>query len=90
MKRAGLTPEVRLAHIAEADRQHRKGAQDLRRLVGQAREVGISWEAIGDALGVTRQAAQQRFGRNPVMDQLAANDELGTNIAAEQLSKGRP
>ena len=34
-------------------------------LVGFARDAGASWAAIGDALGVTTQAAHQRFGRKP-------------------------
>ncbi len=34
----------------------------LQRAVGSARAAGLSWEAIGAELGVSRQAAQQRFG----------------------------
>lgn len=33
----------------------------LRMIVGQARAEGVSWKSIGDRLGVSRQAAQQRF-----------------------------
>jgi hypothetical protein len=31
-------------------------------LVGEARAHGVAWSAIGNSLGVTKQAAQQRFG----------------------------
>jgi hypothetical protein len=32
-------------------------------LVTRARSLDLSWQWIGDALGMTRQAAQQRYGR---------------------------
>ncbi len=33
-----------------------------RRLVGEARKQGASWAQIGAALGITRQAAHERYG----------------------------
>ncbi len=36
---------------------------DLRSAVQTAREAGDSWTVISAALGVTKQAAQQRFSR---------------------------
>ena len=35
---------------------------DLPIFVNAARSSGATWEQIGDALGVSRQAAQQRYG----------------------------
>jgi len=37
-------------------------SQARRAIVIEARLAGYTWEEVGDALGVTRQAAQQRFG----------------------------
>ena len=37
---------------------------ELREAVRAAREAGDSWTIIGAALETTRQAAQQRFGRD--------------------------
>lgn len=47
-------------------------AEVERRAVRAARAAGRSWEDIGDALGVTRQAAWGRFGRTADLSRLAA------------------
>ncbi|QEW02532.1 DUF3887 domain-containing protein [Microbacterium lushaniae] len=35
----------------------------VRAVVQQARRSGVTWQTVGDALGVTRQAAFQRYGK---------------------------
>ena len=44
------------------DRIEHVGDELLDHFVKEARDAGCSWNQIGDALGVTRQAAQQRHG----------------------------
>jgi len=48
--------------IQRADRLVRRSQARLVDLVVAARSSGVSWQAIGDALGVSRQAAFKRFG----------------------------
>jgi len=48
--------------IRKANTELKMAELELRRQVSIARRSGHSWAAIGLALGVTRQAAQQRFG----------------------------
>jgi hypothetical protein len=45
--------------MADAEQQ---SGQLLASAVGAARSAGFGWEAIGRQLGISRQAAQQRFG----------------------------
>ena len=51
-----------ISHVVKANQDVKLAELMLRRHVADARKVGHSWAAIGFALGVTRQAAQQRFG----------------------------
>jgi hypothetical protein len=51
-----------LSHVIQANQDVALAELMLRRHVATARKTGHSWATIGLALGVTRQAAQQRFG----------------------------
>ena len=58
---------VRLARAAYDETGHLLVAA-----VGSARSAGCTWEQIGEVLGMTRQAAQQRYGRRDELPDLAA------------------
>lgn len=60
--RVERSPEVealREARVAVAEAEKR-----LTAAVAQARSQGLSWAGVGQVLGMTRQGAQQRFGRS--------------------------
>jgi hypothetical protein len=61
MNRSG----VKLDLVLEAARRVSNAELDLRVQVADARRHGATWDSIGAALNITRQAAQQRFSREP-------------------------
>lgn len=50
-----------LARIAVAQIRLRAAERALDEAVMAARDVGLSWQTIGDVLGMTRQGANKRF-----------------------------
>lgn len=54
---------VHFRRIIAAQEDVVRADQELHDAVRAAREAGDSWLSIGVALGVTKQAAQKRFGR---------------------------
>lgn len=50
-----------MTRIGLADELIRRSQARLRELIVEARSHGVSWQSIGDALGVSRQAAFKRF-----------------------------
>jgi len=58
-----LTDEALLERLPEAAAAGVQVESHLAMWVGAARERGISWNRIGDALGMTRQSAWERFKR---------------------------
>lgn len=65
--RTPLTPahEAALALVIDDARLCIDAQTQLWASVAAAREVNITWAEIGRVLGVTRQAAQERFSKPP-------------------------
>jgi hypothetical protein len=58
-----LTPSAYLDLVRRSQRVDVLAEQVLKLCVAQCRDAGHTWQEIGDLLGVTRQAAFQRFGK---------------------------
>lgn len=56
-------PGAELARLADAARRLAEAEAALAAAASDARRAGASWAHIGDVVGVTRQAAQQRWGQ---------------------------
>ena len=58
---AGVSDEDLLAHLPRIEAVRHQIDDDLRGWVGEARNRGMSWDRIGEALGMRRQSAWERF-----------------------------
>ncbi len=56
-------PGVELGRLIDAAHATADAEAELAHAAHAARDAGASWTQIGDALGLTRQAAQQRWGQ---------------------------
>ena len=56
-----LTDEEMLSHIPRVAEHIDQAEADLRSWVQELRRRGVTWTRIGEALGVTRQSAWERF-----------------------------
>lgn len=60
-----VTAALASARKAAADVRAAEGR--MRSAVQELRAAGASWTVVGDALGVTRTAAQKRYGRDTLL-----------------------
>lgn len=72
-ERMATDPEAYLDLVTIAAKAERQTEELLRSAVAAARSAGHSWEAIGARLGISRQAAQKRFGRGDDAEREAAD-----------------
>ena len=71
-------PSPAIAGVRAAAAADRKAGADLDDAVARARLDGESWAAIGDAAGMTRQAAHERWGkRQPAGPAATAQEGTG-------------
>lgn len=59
---ANLQQQFRLRQLADVPILRSELERAEQEAVNLARDTGASWADVGKALGITRQAAQQRFG----------------------------
>lgn len=62
-ERRGWTVEDRTKRLADLKAELARIEFDIERAVTDDRLAGVAWSAIGGALGMSKQAAQQRYGR---------------------------
>ena len=82
-------PADELAVVRRAAEADLVTADLLQQAVNAARAGGHSWSAIGSTLGLTRQAAQQRFGKDTDSDESDDREErwLGPVTGFEEMSE---
>ena len=66
-------PEALLVALSEAKKTVEGAQRTIESLVRDARASGVTWPQVGRALGVTTQAAQQRYGRMLSLDRSGVN-----------------
>jgi hypothetical protein len=55
-------PESYLESVRTANAELHQLELDIAYDIAAARNAGVTWQAIGDALTITKQAAQQKYG----------------------------
>ncbi|MBB4071424.1 DUF3887 domain-containing protein [Canibacter oris] len=71
-----------LGAIVHADQQLQAATKALEAAAQQAREAGATWQQIGAAMGISKQAAAQRFARLKPRDEAGAAAVLEARLAA--------
>ncbi len=76
----GRLPSDPLDALRELTRTEAELGELRRRFVAEARTAGVSWDQIGESLGMTRQSAWEYFSR-PARESMAARAATSLNEA---------
>ncbi|MBA4048406.1 MAG: hypothetical protein C0476_07695 [Sphingomonas sp.] len=73
----GFAEAIGVAHLVSDEAR-----VNLHRWIDAARRAGLSWSEIGETLGMSKQAAQQRFRPGETTEDVAGDigDEMGEDI----------
>lgn len=86
-------PEAFQRAILSANLVHEESRAALHRWVRAGRHAGLAWAQIGQLLGITRQAAQQRFGTGdapaPATNLIVRNGVTAFNEIAALIEEGQ-
>lgn len=73
-----------LARVAEAESEIERWTRERARAIVDARGAGVPWQMIGDAVGVSRQAAWSAYSRlTATVDEIAGQSDLSEDEAME-------
>lgn len=98
---AALDPAQAVEAVALAQRIERQAGEHLEDTVAVARTRGASWQDIGTALGISRQAAYKRFGAtegtaqgaagasSPIIDLIARTEAVFTHLSRDEFAAVR-
>jgi hypothetical protein len=84
-----LSPSGEFSGMAEYAALARVADRKVAEMVAYARRNRQTWEWVGDRLGVTAQAAQQRFGKLPVPPLDLHKDHNGDDCVTVHLRRDR-
>lgn len=79
-------PEAALTLVDSARVAAEEASRLLREAIAGARSAGHSWDAIGRVLGVSKQAAQQRFGSAPAPQAAGSRRVLSPVTAFDEMA----
>lgn len=76
--------------LRQAKQRQNAAQQELEMAVHRARQEGVTWQSIGEVLGVSKQAAAQRFNpqKSPLSPESLQMIENQLNAAAEEFFRG--